>query len=295
MKVIIDVGKGGHILRQESKKFNLILQQMIINIILIAGAIVVVIPFVWMIGTSLDLTANVQLPFPPRFWPPDPTFRNYVIGFNNVPMYRYYFNTGIITVFAVIIGTLSGLSAGYAFSKIKFRFKRLLFMIFLATIMVPFEMTAIPKWRLFKAMGLLNTHAAVIIPYISYVMGSFLAKQYFDSLPNALKESALIDGASEYAIFIRIYLPIAKPIVATLAILLFIGSWNSFLWPLLVMTKQNMYTIQIGIALFTANVDNIYPGVVMALAVIAIIPVVIVFLFFQRYIVESVALTGMKQ
>jgi multiple sugar transport system permease protein len=144
-------------------------------------------------------------------------------------------------------------------------------------------------------MGLLNTHAAVIIPYISYVLGSFLAKQYFDAMPTALKESAFIDGASEYGIFWRIFFPIAKPIVATLAILLFIGSWNSFLWPLLVMTRQRMYTIQIGIALFTANADNMYPGVVMALAVIAVIPVIIVFLFFQRFIVESVALTGMKQ
>lgn len=280
---------------EKTKKKNTIIQQVIINVLLAGGSILVVIPFIWMIGTSLDMTANIQLPFPPRFFPPDPTIRNYQIGFINVPMTRYYYNTIIITVFAVILGTLSSLFAGYAFSKIHFKFKRALFMLFLATIMIPFEMTAIPMWRMFRAMGLLNTHMAVILPYISYVLGTFLAKQYFDTMPNALKESAFIDGASEYGIFWRIFFPIAKPIVATLAILLFIGSWNSFLWPLIVMTNQRMYTIQIGIALFTANADNLYPGVVMALAVVAVIPVVIMFLFFQRYIVESVALTGMKQ
>jgi len=276
-------------------KKNFMISQILINTFLIGGVILVIVPFVWMIGTSLDLSANTQLPFPPRFFPPEPTFRNYYIGFMNVPMARYYFNTSIITFFAVILGSLSSLFAGYAFSKIRFRFKKALFLIFMATIMVPFEMTAIPMWRMFRAMGLLNTHAAAILPYISYVLGTFLAKQYFDTMPNALKESAFIDGASEYSIFWRIFFPIAKPIVATLAILLFIGSWNSFLWPLIVMNSQRMYTIQIGIALFTANADNLYPGVVMALAVISVIPVIIVFLFFQRYIVESVALTGLKQ
>jgi multiple sugar transport system permease protein len=282
-------------IRHKNRKQLFIRNQIIVNILLIGGMVLVLVPFVWMIGTSLDLTANSQLPFPPRFFPPEPTFRNYYIGFNNVPMARYYLNTSIITISAVVLGTLSALLAGYAFSKIRFKFKRALFMIFIATIMIPFEMTAIPMWRMFKNMGLLNTHIAAILPYLSYVMGTFLAKQYFDTMPNALKESAFIDGASEYAIFWKIFFPIAKPIVATLGILLFIGSWNSFLWPLIVMSNQRMYTIQIGIALFTANKDFVYPGVVMALAVISIIPVVIVFLFFQKYIVESVALTGMKQ
>lgn len=283
--------KTGQLTKNQKER----LEKSLINLILILGSIVTITPFLWMIGTSLDLSANMQLPFPPRFIPPKITFRNFVIGFNNVSMFRYYLNTITVTVWAVVIAVLSALMAGYAFSKMEFKFKRSLFLLVLATLMVPFEMVAIPMWRMFRMFHLLNTYWALIIPYLSYVTGTFFAKQFFDTIPDSLKDSAFIDGANEFRIFIGIFLPLAKSLIATLTIFVFIGSWNSFLWPLIAITDPEKYTIQIGIALFTANQDNVYAGVVMAISVIAITPVVVMFMFFQRYIVGSIALSGLKQ
>jgi multiple sugar transport system permease protein len=267
----------------------------IIFTILSIGALTTILPFFWMAATSLDIKANVQLPFPPRLFPKEISFMNYYVAFNNIPLARYLLNSFYVTLLTIIFRLTSSLLAGYALSKINFKGKKILLLLSLATLMVPFEMLVIPMWKVFRLVGLLDNYWAIILPAISWPWGVFLAKQYMDSIPTSLKESAKIDGANELQIFIDIYFPLSGPIVATLAIFAFLASWNSFLWPLIVISDDQKYLIQIGIAMLTSLHSRIYPSMTMALSVVSAIPVIIVFLFLQKYIVESISLTGLKQ
>lgn len=277
--------------KSASKRINGI----VIFIILSVGALTVILPFIWMVATSVDVEANVRLPFPPRLFPKEISFMNYYIAFKNIPMARYLLNTFYVTTASILFRLISSLLAGYALSKINFRGKKILLLLSLATMMVPFEMLVIPMWKMFKLVGLLNNYWAIILPSMAWPWGVFLAKQYMDTIPTSLKESAKIDGANELQIFSSIYFPLSGPIVATLVIFAFLGTWNSFLWPLIVISDDLKYLIQIGIAMLTSLNSRIYPGITMAISVISAIPVIVVFLFLQKYIVESISLTGLKQ
>lgn len=254
------------------------------------------LPFWWMISTSFDWSAVVKLPFPPRFWPEIPSLKAYKITFTNVPMLRYILNTFVVVAGMILVSGLSALLSGYALSKIRFKGRNFVLLMSLSVLMIPFEVTMIPQYLLFNQMKLLNTYFAFWLPGISYVFGTFFAKQYMDTIPDTLREAAMIDGANELSIFLRIYLPLCGPIIATLTVLLFLSGWNDLLWPLLVLSDPKKYTIQIGVAMFTYNQGlNQMPAIRMASALVSIIPVLIVYLFLQRYIVESIALTGIKQ
>jgi len=262
--------------------------------LLTIGALIMLMPLFWMIMTSFDKTANTKLPFPPRLFPKQFANNNYVVAFTNVPLLMYFYNTGIFTLINMCVMLFGAITGGYAFSKINFPFKRTLLLLCLATMMVPFEMLVIPLWDLFRRMSLLDTLVALVLPSMGWVWGMFLAKQFMDTLPNTLREAAKIDGAGEVHIFLRIYLVLSKPIIATLAIFSFVSSWNSFLWPLIVLNNSKKYLIQIGIALFAQNPERVYPGMILAATTISIIPVAAVFLVLQKYIVESIAITGLK-
>ncbi|MFU0799048.1 MAG: carbohydrate ABC transporter permease [Xylanivirga thermophila] len=282
--------------RSKSMKRSKRTSSIIIFIILALGSLTMIIPFFWMITTSFDWDAVMNVPFPPRFWPAKPSIKPYQMTFMNVPMGRYLLNSFVVAVGVIIVSCLSALLAGYSLSKIKFKGSGVVLVLALSTMMIPFEVTMIPQYLLFDKLNLKNTYWAFYLPAVNYAFGTFLCKQYMDSLPESLREAALIDGAGEFTIFTKIYVPLCGAIIATMVILQFLGVWNDLLWPLLILSDTQKYTVQIGIAMFTYNQGiNQMPAIRMASATISLLPVLILYLFLQRYIVESIALTGLKQ
>ena len=174
--------------------------------------------------------------------------------------------------------------------------RALVLILALSTMMVPGEVTMVSRYFLFQKMGLINTYWAFWIPAFAYPFGTFFAKQYMDSIPGSLREAALVDGAGELRIAFQIFMPLCGALIATLTVLLFLGTWNDFMWPMLILTSPKKYTLQVGVALFSTNGGlSQQPGIRMATTCISIIPVLIMYLFLQRYIVASIALSGVKQ
>ncbi|ALS29867.1 sugar ABC transporter permease [Paenibacillus sp. 32O-W] len=283
-------------LQPPSRKRRDALSQTVLFIVLAAGSIVMIIPFLWMVMTSFDWGARLQLSFPPRLWPQDPSTKTYEAAFTNIPMAKYIWNSFLVSAGVILVSAVSALLSGYALSKIRFRGANIVLLLALSTMMIPFEMTMIPQYLLFSGVGLIDTYWAFYLPAMNYAFGTFLAKAFIDQLPSSLREAGVIDGASELSVFWRIYAPLCAPIVATMVILLFLGVWNDMLWPLLALKSSDKYTIQIGLAMFTYNNGlNQQPSIIMAATAVSLIPVVLVYLFLQRYIIESIALTGIKQ
>ncbi|WP_458127021.1 carbohydrate ABC transporter permease [Paenibacillus sp. Z3-2] len=266
----------------------------VLFLLLLGLGVLMLYPFLWMISVSFERSSNVAIPFPPRIIPEQFSTFNYKLVFENGVLFKAYANSAIISLFSVILSVSSALLAGYAFSRGEFRGKKLLFFTVLATMMIPFETRLIPMFSMFNDLGMINTKYPLIFPAIINALGIVLVKQYFDRLPEGLRESAKIDGASEFTIFIRIFAPLAGPITATLAILSFQDSWNSFLWPLVVINDQDLKTVPLFLSSFSSENGSRLIGVTMATAAMSILPIVLVFLFFQKYIIRSIALSGLK-
>ena len=262
--------------------------------ILLIFGVLLMAPFAWMVSVGFDRTANITMPFPPRLIPEEPTGFNFGIVFENGKLIQSYINSAIVTITSVLITVSSSLLAGYAFSKGKFKGKKLLFVIVLCTLMIPLEPRLIPLYKLFNSVDLLNTFWPLILPSIINGMLIFLCKQFFDQLPDTLREAAQIDGAGEFKIFFKVYFPLSGPIAATMVILAFIWSWNDFLWPLVVLTNQELHTVPLYLASFSLENGTNLGGLTMALATVSVLPIIILYLFLQRYIIQSIALSGVK-
>lgn len=281
---------------RKSLKGSKSINQAIIIIMLGLGSLAMIIPFWWMLATSFDADALFDVVFPPRFWPGTFTLDNYILAFTNVPLARYMINTVTIAIGNITISILSAMMAGYALSKIQFKGKNVILLIALSTMMIPGEVTMTARFYLFNRLGLTDTYWAFWLPAFAYVFGTFFTKQYMDAIPNSLRESARLDGAGELRIALQIYMPLCGALTATLVVLLFLGTWNDFLWPLIILTSPSKYTLQLGVAMFTYNQGiNVFPALRLATTVISIIPILILYTFLQRYIVESIALSGVKQ
>ncbi len=269
------------------------LKQLTILVILIIGAVAMVVPFEWMVATSLSRSANFAMPRTIRLFPADPSLFNYEIAVTNLPIVRMYINS--IIVAAVTTAGYLFLSAltGYAFAKGSFPGKSLLFLILLMTLMIPFEIRMLPLYRLMSAWNLRNTLAALILPFLAGGFGVFLMRQYISTIPNDLVDAARVDGASEFTIFWRIILPLCGPPLAALTVLSVLWRWNDLIWPLLVTSDRNLYTITLGLAV-AGRSQSTLTGVALANAAIAILPIVVVYLFLQRYIIRGIALSGLK-
>jgi multiple sugar transport system permease protein len=265
-------------------------------VLLSVSSLIMVIPFLWMLMTSFDWAARLNIPFPPKFWPQDFSLQTYEAAFLNIDMLRYIFNSLLVSFGVIVVSLFSALLSGYAISKIRFKGANAVLLLALSTMMIPFEMTMIPQYLLFDKLQLLDTYWAFYLPALNYAFGTFLAKQFIDQLPSSLREAAIMDGAREFTVFWRVYFPICTPIVATMTILQFLAVWNDLLWPLLVLNDPAKYTIQLGLAMFSYNQGmNHFPSIIMAATTISLIPILAVYVFLQRYIVESIALTGLKQ
>jgi multiple sugar transport system permease protein len=267
--------------------------QTAIGIVLFIGAMIMLLPFWWMFATSLSRKADISMPRTPSLWPPDPSLFNYKIATDNLPIIQLYANS-LIVVGATTIGYLFFCSiAGYAFAKGRFPGKTVLFIAFLATLFIPFETRMIPLYLFMGQLHLTNTYWALILPFLAGGFGTFLMRQTIASIPDELIEAARIDGASEFRIFIQIILPLCKATLATLAIINVIWRWNDVLWPLLVTSDHNLFTVTQGLAL-QGHSQGTYTGVALATAVLAILPVIVAYLFLQRYVIRSVVSSGVK-
>jgi multiple sugar transport system permease protein len=264
------------------------------SVVLALTGIIMVAPFVWMVSVSFDRYANLKPPFPPRFLPENFSLFNYKLVMENGTLLRAYLSSAIIAIGTVGVGLSSSLMGGYAFSKGKFRGRSILLLAVLATMMIPFEVRLIPLFLMFTRVRLTNSYWPLILPNLLNGFGVLLCKQYFDTLPESLREAAKIDGAREFLIFRRIMIPLAGPIIASAVVLMFMGSWNDFLWPLIVLTSDKLQTVPIYLSRFSLEDGTRLAGLAMALSSASIVPVVIVFLIFQRYIIQSVALSGIK-
>lgn len=256
------------------------------------AAIVTILPFLWLVSTAFKTEAQV-FRMPLTLIPPELQWNNFPEAWGRAPFTRYYLNTLFIAVATTVYHLFGSTTAGYAFAKYNFWGKKYLFGLLLAFLMIPPQVTLIPTFLVVKALGWVDTYQGIIMPGLVNVFGIFLMRQYFQSIPNDIIDSARIDGCSEWRIFGQIVLPLVTPAMAALAIFSFTGSWNSFIWPLIVAQSSDLYTIQVGIAFFTDQAGTDFTQL-MAVSLIALIPVMFVYIIFQRYFVAGIALTGMK-
>jgi multiple sugar transport system permease protein len=250
------------------------------------------VPFLWMISTSLMDEFEV-FQFPPRLVPSDPVWSNYPNALTAVPFGRFFLNSAIMSLFIVSGHLVSASTAGYAFARLRFPGRDKVFILFLANLMVPIIVLLIPRFLLVNALGWVDTYAGLIVTELVGVWGIFLMRQYFLSIPRELEDAARIDGANEWHVFWRVALPLAKPAIATVALFSFVETWKSFLWPLIVTRSMAMRPVEVGIAAFHSLYFSNWPYQ-MAAAVTAVIPILILFLFTQRYFVQGIQLAGLK-
>jgi multiple sugar transport system permease protein len=262
-------------------------------LVLTVGVIAMIIPFVWMILGSFKTTSEIRQ-YPTEFLPKEPTLDNYVELFGRLDFTTFFLNSFIVALFVTLGNIVFSSMIGYALAKLEFRGKRLLFALVLGTLMVPGVVTFVPLFVLTANLGLVNSYPGLILPFLITPLGVFLMRQFMLSLPDDIIEAARIDGASEWRIFLRIIMPLCGPAVATLTILTFLGSWNNFLWPLVVATTEDMYTLPVALALYSVGQNAAQYGLMMAGAVVVVVPVLIVFVVLQRYFVQGIALTGIK-
>ena len=276
------------------------LESLSIHILLALGAIAMVMPFAWMISTSLKSQSEV-FSYPPQWIPSTLVWQNYVRAWQTAPFARYFFNS-ILIALSVTLGTLATSSlAAFAFARIRFPGRDALFALYLSSMMIPHQMTIIPSFLVLRNLGDispalgLDTYFALIAPFVASAFGIFLLRQSFLTLPNELEDAAILDGCGKLGFLWRIVIPLSRPALATLALFTFMGNWNSYLWPLIVTNSNDMRTVQIGLRYFVGQETASQWGSLMAAAVFVTLPIVIVYLFVQKQFVQGIAGTGIKQ
>jgi multiple sugar transport system permease protein len=261
--------------------------------VLSLGLIVVVGPFVWMLLSSVKPEAEIR-EVPPTWWPHTFTWENFHALFTRLDFPLYFFNSALVATL-VTAGNLVFCSLlGYALAKLNFPGRRALFLVVLGMLMVPGMALFVPQFVLVSNMNLANTYAGLVLPFLAGPFGVFLMRQFLRSIPDDLIEAARVDGAGEWRIFWRIVLPLCRPALATLGILTFVSSWNNFLWPLVVATTEDKYTLPVALALYSVGQNRIYLGLTLAGAAVVVLPVLIVFLALQRHFLRGIATTGLK-
>lgn len=261
--------------------------------LLILGLVAMIVPFVWMLLSSFKAQAELAL-VPPTWLPQAPTLDNYTRLFSSFSFPLYFMNSVILAVSITALNLLFCSMLGYALAKIKFVGKNSLFLLVMATLMIPSAVTLIPLFVVMSQLNLVNTLLAVILPECAQAFGVFLMRQFMLGIPDELLDAGRVDGANEFFLFWRIVLPLCKPALATLAILAFLGSWNDFLWPLVVLNSDQNYNLPVALATFAIGQHGTDNGLLLAGAVVVVTPVIIIFLLLQRYFTQGIAMTGLK-
>ncbi|HOE07648.1 MAG TPA: carbohydrate ABC transporter permease [Treponemataceae bacterium] len=261
-------------------------------ILLCITGVAMLIPFAWMLSASLKLDKDV-FSFPIQWIPKEPRWQNYADIWTKIPLGKFVYNTAKLTVIVTFLQIITSSFAAYAFAKLQFKFKNFLFLSYIATIAMPWQVYMVPQFILMRNFHLNNTHMALIVLQAFSAFGVFLMRQFYQGIPDDLCEAARIDGMSEYGIWFRIMLPLSKPAISTLTIFTFVRTWNDFLGPMIYLTKTELKTIQIGLRMFITQYSSEY-GLIMAASVVTLIPVIIVFLALQKFFVQGIASTGIK-
>ena len=282
---------SGKQIKQDNPMLQII-GKTLLYIVLIAVALFTLVPFVWMISSSLKLDREVFAY--PMTWIPE-TFRweNYLLIWQKVPMLTYFKNTAFIAIVVTFLQTLTSSFAAYAFAKLNFKGRDVLFLAYIATIAVPWQAYMLPQFIMMRSMGLYDTLWAMVVLQAFSAFGVFLMRQFYQGVPTELCETARIDGLSEYGIWARIMLPLSKAAIATLVIFTFVGTWNDYMGPMIYLTRDFNKTIQVGLRRFIQENSSDY-HLIMAASLVSLLPVSVVFLCLQKYFIEGIATSGLK-
>ncbi|GAB3812743.1 carbohydrate ABC transporter permease [Tessaracoccus terricola] len=265
----------------------------VLYVILSILLLIVIMPFIWMVLGSFKSQGEL-LQVPPTFLPEAPSWDNFVRLFQRLDFGRYFFNSTVVAVVVTVANLVFCSMLGYALAHLSFPGKKIIFGAVLGTLMIPGLVTFIPQFVLVVNLGLADSLPALFLPFLAGPFGVFLMRQFFLGMPRDLLEAGRLDGASELGIFFRLFLPLAGPALATLGILTFLGSWNNFLWPLVVASTEKTYTLPVALALVSTGQNQTDYGLLLAGACVVVLPILLVFLFFQRYFIEGIATTGIK-
>ena len=276
-----------------SRKKSRIISNIFLNIFLMAGSFITMLPLIWMFLSSLKTSKEI-IQMPPTFLPATPTFDNFKVLFNTLPFMRFVFNSLLVTIISTIILLIIAALTGFVFAKFNFYGKKTIYSIILLTMMIVDEVLVLPLYLMITKVHLNNTYIALIIPFLVTGFGVFLMRQFISTIPNDLIEAAVIDGAGYLKIFYKIIIPLISPALGTLAIFNFIWMWNMLMWPVIAVDSEKMMTLQIAMSRFTSMYLTRY-DLSMAAATIATIPILILYLALQRTFVKGIALTGIKQ
>jgi multiple sugar transport system permease protein len=268
-------------------------------IVLTIIALVMIAPFLWMVVTSLQAPESL-VQFPPQLIPSSPRFSNYGEVFQSLPIGTFFFNSVKISVLGTIGEVLAASLAAFAFARMEFRGKRIIFGVLLATMMIPFQVTMIPVYVIIHSLGWLDNHASLIVPHFfggafaSGAFGVFLLRQFFELVPKELEDASRIDGASRFRFFATILLPLSKPALAVLSLFVFMGIWNDLLTPVLFLSSEEKMPLTFGLAVLETVQHNFRYDLLMAGTLIAIVPIILCYIFAQRYVTQAFLRTGVK-
>jgi multiple sugar transport system permease protein len=277
--------------RTGSRRRTKRLRHLGLHLLLLTGGVIMLVPFAWMLSTSLKEPGDVFL-YPPQ-WIPDPVqWENYRETVTVMPFGRFYLNSIIQAVAVTALQLLTASLAAFAFARLRFRGRDVLFLLYLATMMIPFPVTMIPNFIIMRYLNWIDTFRALILPPAFSAFSTFLLRQYFMSIPLEMDDAARVDGASSFRIWWQIILPLSGPALATLAIFTFLGQWNSFLWPLIVTNSEEMRTLPVGLAAFQGQY-SVQWHLLMAGSVIAVLPILVIYIAGQKWFVRGITLTGM--
>ena len=276
------------------------IKKFISHIFLLILSIISVGPFIWLISTALKSPNEDIFSYPPSFIPSEPTVQNFIGVWNSVPFGAYIINSVIVSVFTILLNLILSALAAYPLARMNFKGKKFVFYAILSTIMVPFQVIMIPVYLMTLKLNLVDSvsnaagFAGLILPFAVNAFGIFLMRQAFLTIPKELEEAAIIDGCNAFDVWWRVMMPLVKPALATLAIFTFVGAWSEFLWPSIILTKQEMYTLPVGInhlqGVFSANWRYIAAG-----AIISTIPILVLFLALQRYFIGGTTQGAVKE
>jgi len=260
---------------------------------LAGGLVLLIAPFVWMLLASFKSTPELASR-PPTWIPHHPTRANYRELFAELDFARYFANSAVVAGFVTVANLVFCSMLGYALAKLRFPGRRLLFALVLGTLLVPSTVTLVPMFVLMSRLNLVNSFPALILPFAAGPFGVFLMRQFMLQIPDELLDAGRVDGAGEFYLFWRVAMPLCGPALATLGILTFLASWNNFIWPLVVTTDQDMFTLPVALANFATDPNHPEPGVLMAGSAVLVLPILAVFLVLQRFFTQGIAMTGLK-
>lgn len=267
------------------------LGRILLHVVIIVGAAVMFFPFLWTVITSISPGAGLGVT--PSLIPENPSLEAYVRLFNELPFLRIIGNSLLLAVVTTVVQLVTSSTAAYAFSRLPFRGSGVVFAVYLATMMIPLQVLIVPLFVELKNFGLLNTYLGALLPTFATAFGIFLLRQAINQVPRDLDEAATLDGAGHFRIFWTIILPNVRPALATLTVFAFMGSWNSFLWPLIVLRKPELQTLPIALAGLQGQYTTEW-DIIMAGSVVSILPMLALYIFAQKYVIQGVASSGIK-